>query len=163
MCSRQSLASLTCHRLLTARQSRTVVHNVIVGSISLAVPGPKAFQTASTAQEVVVVTPTATDFEFRVGSQSDLPPFIAALTMEKSVGETHRQCLPAHFRSYQVSRISSKTPLKTATKLSPHHLRFSASNLSLHNRHARRSYSTDSQYTAPSNIAPMNIFYPPRL
>ncbi|KAF8125185.1 hypothetical protein EV363DRAFT_1270219 [Boletus edulis] len=55
--------------------SRTVVHNVIVGSISLAVPGPKAFQNASTAQEVVVVTPTATDFEFRRwGDPSPMPP-----------------------------------------------------------------------------------------
>ena len=46
-------------------QSRTVVHNVIVWSTtsSLAVPGPMAFQNASTAQEV---TPTATDFEFQV-------------------------------------------------------------------------------------------------
>lgn len=67
--------------MLIVLQSRTVVHNVIVGSISLAVPGPKAFQNASTAQEVVVVTPTATDFEFRVGSRLDLPPFIVALTM----------------------------------------------------------------------------------
>ncbi|KAH0826208.1 hypothetical protein J3R83DRAFT_5651 [Lanmaoa asiatica] len=55
--------------------SRTVVHNVLVGSISLAVPGPKAFQNASTAQEVVVVTPTATDFEFRRwGDPSPMPP-----------------------------------------------------------------------------------------
>ena len=74
------------HEVLTVHQSRTVVHNVIVGSISLAVPGPKAFQNASTAQEVVVVTPTATDFEFRVGSQSDLPSFIAALTIETALG-----------------------------------------------------------------------------
>ncbi|KAN0074606.1 hypothetical protein V8E55_011655 [Tylopilus felleus] len=60
--------------------SRTVVHNVIVGSISLAVPGPKAFQNASTAQEVVVVTPTATDFEFRRwGDPSPMPPSPLAL------------------------------------------------------------------------------------
>ncbi|KAG6370565.1 hypothetical protein JVT61DRAFT_11360 [Boletus reticuloceps] len=72
---RQLCASCLCHVLLIVPQSRTVVHNVIVGSISLAVPGPKAFQNASTAQEVVVVTPTATDFEFRRwGDPSPMPP-----------------------------------------------------------------------------------------
>ncbi|KIK96447.1 hypothetical protein PAXRUDRAFT_308222 [Paxillus rubicundulus Ve08.2h10] len=55
--------------------SRTVVHNVLVGSISLAIPGPKAFQNASTAQEVVVLTPSAKDFEFRRwGDPSPMPP-----------------------------------------------------------------------------------------
>ncbi|KAF9240195.1 hypothetical protein BU15DRAFT_74113 [Melanogaster broomeanus] len=55
--------------------SRTVVHNVLVGSISLATPGVKAFQTASTAQEVVVLTPSAKDFEFRRwGDPSPMPP-----------------------------------------------------------------------------------------
>ncbi|KIJ64617.1 hypothetical protein HYDPIDRAFT_28552 [Hydnomerulius pinastri MD-312] len=55
--------------------SRTVVHNVLVGSVSLAVPGAKAFQNASTAQEVVVVTPTAKNFEFRRwGDPSPMPP-----------------------------------------------------------------------------------------
>ena len=78
LCRRQLPASLVRHTLLIVSQSRTVVHNVLVGSVSLAVPGPKAFQNASTAQEVVVVTPTATDFEFRVGSQSDLPPFMSS-------------------------------------------------------------------------------------
>jgi hypothetical protein len=160
LCRRQSLASLVWHGLLITPQSRTVVHNVIVGSISLAVPGPKAFQNASTAQEVVVVTPTATDFEFRVGSQSDLPPFIAY--HRNSAGVTHRQCLPVHCRSYQVSRTSPKTPFQMATHPSPHRLRFSASNLSLHNHHVRHSYSTDSRYTAPFSIAPTTIFYPPR-
>ncbi|KAF9222932.1 hypothetical protein BS17DRAFT_782836 [Gyrodon lividus] len=55
--------------------SRTVVHNVLVGSISLAIPGAQAFQTASTAQEVVVLTPSAKDFEFRRwGDPSPMPP-----------------------------------------------------------------------------------------
>jgi hypothetical protein len=49
-------------------QSRTVVHNVLVGSVSFASPGPKALHNASTAQEIEVVTPSASGFEFRVGN-----------------------------------------------------------------------------------------------
>ncbi|KAG1728496.1 uncharacterized protein EDB91DRAFT_1253430 [Suillus paluster] len=45
--------------------SRTVVHNVVVGSISFATPGGKALQNASTAQEVEVITPSAKNFELR--------------------------------------------------------------------------------------------------
>ncbi|KAG6336887.1 hypothetical protein ID866_2213 [Astraeus odoratus] len=46
--------------------SRTVVHNVLVGSISPATTGAKALQNAATAQEVDFVTPVAMkDFEFR--------------------------------------------------------------------------------------------------
>ena len=54
-----------CQGLLIMPQSHTVIHNVIVWSTTsfLAVPGPMAFQNASTAQEV---TPTATDFEFQI-------------------------------------------------------------------------------------------------
>ncbi|KAH7885455.1 hypothetical protein F5I97DRAFT_1937653 [Phlebopus sp. FC_14] len=55
--------------------SRTVVHNVLVGSISPAIPGAKALQRASTAQEITVVTPSAKDFEFRRwGDPSPMPP-----------------------------------------------------------------------------------------
>ncbi|PFH49960.1 hypothetical protein AMATHDRAFT_62125 [Amanita thiersii Skay4041] len=45
--------------------SRTVVHNVLVGSVSFAQPGAKALQNASTATEITVLTPNATNFEFR--------------------------------------------------------------------------------------------------
>ncbi|GLB38650.1 putative PAS fold [Lyophyllum shimeji] len=44
--------------------SRTVVHNVLVGSVSFAHPG-KAMHNASTAQEVEVVTPSATTFQIK--------------------------------------------------------------------------------------------------
>lgn len=55
--------------------SRTVVHNVLVGSISPASSGIKALQNASTAQEVDFVTPVAKDFEFRRwGDPSPMPP-----------------------------------------------------------------------------------------
>ncbi|KAG2147007.1 hypothetical protein BD769DRAFT_1413585 [Suillus cothurnatus] len=45
--------------------SRTVAHNVVVGSVSFATPGGKALQNTSTAQEVEVVTPSAKNFELR--------------------------------------------------------------------------------------------------
>ncbi|RDB14703.1 hypothetical protein Hypma_016356 [Hypsizygus marmoreus] len=44
--------------------SRTVVHNVLVGSVSFANPG-KAMHNASTAQEITVISPSATNFQFK--------------------------------------------------------------------------------------------------
>ncbi|KAK0464197.1 uncharacterized protein EV420DRAFT_1627294 [Desarmillaria tabescens] len=46
--------------------SRTVVHNVLVGSVSFASPGAKALHNASTAQEITVISPAAENFQFRV-------------------------------------------------------------------------------------------------
>ncbi|KAJ7133635.1 hypothetical protein C8R44DRAFT_772810 [Mycena epipterygia] len=43
----------------------TVVHDKVVGSISLASPGGKALHNSSTAQEITVITPSASNFEFR--------------------------------------------------------------------------------------------------
>ncbi|KAF7422510.1 hypothetical protein PC9H_010666 [Pleurotus ostreatus] len=55
--------------------SRTVVHNVLVGSVSFATPGAKALHNASTAQEITVITPHARDFEFRRWNDpSPMPP-----------------------------------------------------------------------------------------
>lgn len=46
--------------------SRTVVHNVLVGSVSFASPGAKALHNASTAQEITVITESASSFQFKV-------------------------------------------------------------------------------------------------
>ncbi|KAI0042403.1 hypothetical protein FA95DRAFT_1610236 [Auriscalpium vulgare] len=55
--------------------SRTVAYNVLVGSVSFAAMGPKAMHNASTAQEVTIITPSATNFEFRRwGDPSPMPP-----------------------------------------------------------------------------------------
>ncbi|KAI0322387.1 hypothetical protein OF83DRAFT_800169 [Amylostereum chailletii] len=55
--------------------SGTVAYNVIVGSISFAFRGPRAMHEASTAQEVTVVTPSASHFEFRRwGDPSPMSP-----------------------------------------------------------------------------------------
>lgn len=55
--------------------SRTVVHNVLVGSVSFASPGAKALHNASTAQEIEVITPSAMNFEFRRWHDpSPMPP-----------------------------------------------------------------------------------------
>src|ERR1700753_851557 len=51
-------------------QSRTIVHTVTVGSVSFAQPGPKAMHNASTAQEVQIISPLASNFEFRVNTSS---------------------------------------------------------------------------------------------
>ncbi|KAF9485756.1 hypothetical protein BDN70DRAFT_847141 [Pholiota conissans] len=54
---------------------RTVVHNVLVGSVSFASPGAKALHNASTAQEITVITPSAANFEFRRWHDpSPMPP-----------------------------------------------------------------------------------------
>lgn len=55
--------------------SRTVVHNVLVGSVSFASPGAKALHNASTAQEITVITPSAANFQFRRWNDpSPMPP-----------------------------------------------------------------------------------------
>ncbi|THH10813.1 hypothetical protein EW146_g8258 [Bondarzewia mesenterica] len=55
--------------------SRTVAHNVLVGSVSFAAMGPKAMHNASTAQEVTIITPSAANFEFRRWNDpSPMPP-----------------------------------------------------------------------------------------
>ncbi|TEB40189.1 hypothetical protein FA13DRAFT_1597192, partial [Coprinellus micaceus] len=55
--------------------SRTVVHNVLVGSVSFASPGAKALHNASTAQEITVISQGAANFEFRRWHDpSPLPP-----------------------------------------------------------------------------------------
>ncbi|EIN12929.1 hypothetical protein PUNSTDRAFT_97905 [Punctularia strigosozonata HHB-11173 SS5] len=54
--------------------SRTVAHDVLVGSVSFATPGPKAMHTASTAQEITVIAPTAKNFQFRRWNDPDPMP-----------------------------------------------------------------------------------------
>ncbi|KAI0271781.1 hypothetical protein BGY98DRAFT_922816, partial [Russula aff. rugulosa BPL654] len=55
--------------------SRTVAWNVLVGSVSSAIMGPKAMHNASTAQEVTIITPSAANFKFqRWGDPSPIPP-----------------------------------------------------------------------------------------
>ncbi|KAL1676896.1 hypothetical protein EV122DRAFT_215316 [Schizophyllum commune] len=50
---------------IVLRRARTVVHNVLMGSVSFARPGPKQLHNASTATEIEVITPAAKDFQFR--------------------------------------------------------------------------------------------------
>ncbi|KAJ7741361.1 hypothetical protein B0H16DRAFT_1565525 [Mycena metata] len=45
--------------------SRTVVYDKVVGSVSFASPGGEALHYSSTAQEITVITPAASNFEFR--------------------------------------------------------------------------------------------------
>ncbi|KAF8073971.1 hypothetical protein FPV67DRAFT_1778536 [Lyophyllum atratum] len=59
-----SICSERTRQLPSDPLTRTVVHNVLVGSVSFASPG-KAMHNASTAQEIEVVTPSATNFQFK--------------------------------------------------------------------------------------------------
>lgn len=43
-----------------------MVHNVLVGSVSFASPGAKALHNASTAQEITVISPSASQFQITV-------------------------------------------------------------------------------------------------
>ncbi|KAF9448721.1 hypothetical protein P691DRAFT_29699 [Macrolepiota fuliginosa MF-IS2] len=62
--------------------SRTVVHNVLVGSVSFASPGAKALHNASTAQEITVISPSAHNFQFRRWHDpSPMPPSPIPRTM----------------------------------------------------------------------------------
>ncbi|KAJ7274132.1 hypothetical protein C8J57DRAFT_1314739 [Mycena rebaudengoi] len=45
--------------------SRTVVYDMVVGSVSFASPGGKALHNSSTAQEITVITPAASNFDFK--------------------------------------------------------------------------------------------------
>ncbi|KII90935.1 hypothetical protein PLICRDRAFT_39514 [Plicaturopsis crispa FD-325 SS-3] len=55
--------------------TRTVVKNVVVGSVAFATLGAKAMHNASTAQEVIVISDTAREFQFRRWDQpSPMPP-----------------------------------------------------------------------------------------
>ncbi|KAF9016509.1 hypothetical protein BDZ89DRAFT_404765 [Hymenopellis radicata] len=55
--------------------SRTIVHNVVVGSVSFASPGAKALHNASTAQEITVLAPVSESFQLRRWHDpSPLPP-----------------------------------------------------------------------------------------
>ncbi|KAF8885703.1 hypothetical protein CPB84DRAFT_1685300, partial [Gymnopilus junonius] len=60
---------------VVGKKNRTVVHNVLVGSVSFANPA-KALHNASTAQEIEVITPSAAaNFEFRRWHDpSPMPP-----------------------------------------------------------------------------------------
>ncbi|KAL0961483.1 hypothetical protein HGRIS_006425 [Hohenbuehelia grisea] len=69
--------------------SRTVVHNVLVGSVSFATPGAKQLHNASTAQEITVITPHARDFEFRRWNDPSPMPPDPPLPRGRSVSLTH--------------------------------------------------------------------------
>lgn len=66
--------------------SRTVVHDVLAGSVSYASAGAKAFHNNSTAQEVTVITQYAKDFQLRRWADpSPMPKSPIPATMMPSV------------------------------------------------------------------------------
>jgi len=90
-----------CKGYVLCAISRTVAQNVLVGSVSFASPGPKAMHNASTAQEVRIITPYATDFEFRRWNDPNpMPPcrvpspILEASSRGSSLGPDSRDTTP---------------------------------------------------------------------
>ncbi|TFY71079.1 hypothetical protein EVG20_g1938 [Dentipellis fragilis] len=96
--------------------SRTVAHNVLVGSVSFAAMGPKAMHNASTAQEVTIITPSATNFEFRRWNDpSPMPPSpIQVPGSTESLSPEALLATPPSIPSSATSR--QETPTKEKTK-----------------------------------------------
>lgn len=93
-----------CH----VNQSRTIVHTVTVGSVSFAQAGPKAMHNASTAQEVQIISPTATDFQFRVSISSYNRPSVLTHHLWCRNGTIRHPCL--RVMSPLISLGSSPSP-----------------------------------------------------
>lgn len=76
------------------------MHNVLVGSVSFASPGAKALHNASTAQEITVITPSATNFQIKVSRLPSTDHFrISDTAPLASVGMIPPpSALPAHPR-----------------------------------------------------------------
>lgn len=66
MCLCECLIKFYHGNLLMYAQTYTNVEDVVVGGISIAYSGNKPMQNASTATEVVTITPSASQFEYRV-------------------------------------------------------------------------------------------------
>ncbi|OJA20196.1 hypothetical protein AZE42_04618 [Rhizopogon vesiculosus] len=87
--------------------SRTVVHNVVVGSVSFATPGGKALQNASTAQEVEVITASARNFDLR--RWGDPSPMFTGPTLDLSLTASSPST-----SSYNSDTLSDSNRRKTA-------------------------------------------------
>ncbi|PPQ80445.1 hypothetical protein CVT25_001772 [Psilocybe cyanescens] len=99
---------------------RTVVHNVLVGSVSFASPGAKALQNASTAQEITVISPVASNFEFRRWHDpSPMPPSPIPPSMAIPQALPMAMALPASPSPSASSWSSSRSPRGSSSPLSP--------------------------------------------
>ncbi|KAG7088093.1 hypothetical protein E1B28_012119 [Marasmius oreades] len=100
--------------------SRTVVHNVLIGSVSFATSGAKALHNASTAQEITVISP-APELEFRRWHDpSPMPPSPIPLSLQKVPPlDTNCRSLysPASSSSSALSQTSSlqRSPSPTSS------------------------------------------------
>ncbi|KAL9711326.1 hypothetical protein Ac2012v2_005869 [Leucoagaricus gongylophorus] len=113
---------------------RTVVHNVLVGSVSFASPGAKALQNASTAQEITVISPSAQNFQFRVRflpslalslaltfSLSTPPPFVQRWHDPSPIPHSPVPISPPLTSPWQSpSPCSSPSPASTLTSSDDH-------------------------------------------
>ncbi|KAG1735233.1 hypothetical protein EDB19DRAFT_1725189 [Suillus lakei] len=93
--------------------SRTVVHSVVVGSVSFAAPGGKALQNTSTAQEVEVVTPSAKNFELR--RWGDPSP----MTSSPSIPDLSSSCPSTDMDTSDASSSRSRSKKPTIISFNP--------------------------------------------
>ncbi|KAK7462461.1 hypothetical protein VKT23_008061 [Stygiomarasmius scandens] len=92
--------------------SRTVCHNVLVGSVSFASPGAKALHNASTAQEITVISPTPHNFEFRRWhdpSPMPMDPIPSALMPPSSPPSQHASPHPSNASTATSATYSPST------------------------------------------------------
>ncbi|KAF4617800.1 hypothetical protein D9613_006187 [Agrocybe pediades] len=108
-CSYTSVCDTKIHIEDTCSVVSTVVHNVLVGSVSFASPGAKALHNASTAQEITVITPSAANFEFRRWHDpSPMPPSPIPESM---------MTIPSHFGSPGSGSSTITSPTLSATSV----------------------------------------------
>ncbi|ESK82972.1 potassium voltage-dependent transporter [Moniliophthora roreri MCA 2997] len=104
--------------------SRTVVHNVLVGSVSFASPGAKALHNASTAQEITIISP-APELEFRRWHDpspmppSPIPPALRTVPATLSLRSPTLSPLPSSERSPSPTEEPPLSPTSSAASPKP--------------------------------------------
>ncbi|KAI3621358.1 potassium voltage-dependent transporter [Moniliophthora roreri] len=103
---------------------RTVVHNVLVGSVSFASPGAKALHNASTAQEITIISP-APELEFRRWHDpspmppSPIPPALRTVPATLSLRSPTLSPLPSSERSPSPTEEPPLSPTSSAASPKP--------------------------------------------
>ncbi|KAG0698291.1 hypothetical protein DFH29DRAFT_941916 [Suillus ampliporus] len=135
--------------------SRTVVHTVVVGSVSFATPGGKALQNTSTAQEVEVITPSAKNFELRRwGDPSPISSSpIADLSSPAASPSTDTDTNDA-----SSDRSQSKKPAIISFNLLPHQSQRSALILDRFSIHCTVLYCSNDLFLSTTKVLGRSFF-----
>ncbi|PPQ72956.1 hypothetical protein CVT26_014530 [Gymnopilus dilepis] len=144
-----------CKGYVLCGVSRTVVHNVLIGSVSFANPA-KALHNASTAQEIEVITPSAAaNFEFRRWHDpSPMPPSPIPREMA-SVPFSPSPSVSSSWSSSSHSRSPRNSPSPPAIRRRSSSSEGSRASRSSHSPDARPEYTEERRNSIVSN-APSN-------